>query len=144
MRGQTTSGLTEILEFGGRQKENKNMAYRIVEFQLFPSTNIGNQHYEMTGCITAGKTALDPDNPNFNDESLIATGLIGDNASEAYPHSEAYVLNDTFMITQNLKLTVKNTSSDPINWQCRFEAVKMTDAEMAANNFKQYTISDGS
>ena len=39
MRGKTASGTTEVLEFGGRQKENKNMAYRLVEFELFPSTS---------------------------------------------------------------------------------------------------------
>ena len=144
MRGQTAHGQSETLEFSGIQIENKNMGYIITEFQLFPSTNIGNQHYEMTGSITTGKTPLDPDNPNFSDESLIASGLIGDNASEAYPHSEAYVIDDTYVITQNLKLLVKNTVGDPINWQCRFKAVKMTDAAMATNNFKQYMISDGS
>ena len=32
--------------------------------------------------------------------------------------------------------------SDPINWQCRFESVKMTGAEEAAVNYKQFAISD--
>ena len=141
MRGQTAPGVSEVLNFG---KYKQGYGYRITEFQLYPSTNIGAQHYEMTGSITAGKTALDPDNPDFNDESLIASGLIGDNASEAYPHSEAYVINDTYVITQNLILLVKNTQANPINWQCRFESVKMTSAEEAAVNYKQFMISDGS
>jgi hypothetical protein len=141
MRGQTEPGVSEVLNFG---KYKQGYGYRITEFQLYPSTNIGNQHYEMTGSITAGKTALDPDNPDFNNESLIATGLIGDNASEAYPHSETYVINDTYVITQNLILLVKNTVANPINWQCRFESVKMTGAEEAAVNYKQFMISDGS
>ena len=141
MRGQTEPGVSEVLNFG---KYKQGYGYRITEFQLYPSTNIGAQHYEMTGSITAGKTALDPDNPDFNDESLIASGLIGDNASEAYPHSEAYVINDTYVITQNLILLVKNTQANPINWLCRFESVKMTSAEEAAVNYKQFMISDGS
>ena len=141
MRGQTEPGVSEVLNFG---KYKQGYGYRITEFQLYPSTNIGAQHYEMTGSITAGKTALDPDNPDFNDESLIASGLIGDNASEAYPHSEAYVINDTYVNTQNLILLVKNTQANPINWQCRFESVKMTSAEEAAVNYKQFMISDGS
>ena len=51
---------------------------------------------------------------------------------------------NTFLITQNLILMVFEVNSTAVNWQCRFKAVKMTDAEMAANNFKQYMISDGS
>ena len=73
MRGQTTSGLTEILEFGGRQKENKNMAYRMTEFELYPSTNIAGASAEMVGTVTAGKTAIAPTDPNFNNKGLIAT-----------------------------------------------------------------------
>ena len=29
-----------------------------------------------------------------------------------------------------------------VNWQCRFESVKMTGAEEAAVNYKQFAISD--
>ena len=35
-------------------------------------------------------------------------------------------------------------SSNAVNWQCRFESVKMTGAEEAAVNYKQFAISDGS
>jgi len=143
MRGQTASGSTEVLEFGGRQKENKNMAYRIIEFVISPS--VMNTDFEGCGIITAGKTALDPVNPNFSQESVIASGFMGTSASQPYPTKIQFVINDTFMITQNLLLTVQDTntaSQIPINWQCRFEAVKMTDAETAATNFRQYTIFD--
>jgi len=140
MRGQTDSGLTEVLNFSGYKP---GYAYRITDFKLYPSYAIHNQNYEMSGAVTAGKTAVDPENPNFNDEGLIATGLIADNHSEAYPHSESYVINDTFLITQNLILLVKNTTANAINWQCRFESVKMTGPEEAAANYKQFAISDG-
>ena len=33
-------------------------------------------------------------------------------------------------------------ASTPVNWQCRFESVKMTNAEEAAVNYKQFAISD--
>jgi len=139
MRGQTAHGLTEVLNFSGYKP---GYAYRLVEFKIYPSTSIGAQHYEMTASITAGKTALDPDNPNFNNEGLIASAVIGDNAGEAYPHSESYVINDTFLITQNLLLLVKNANGDPVNWQCRFVAEKMSGPEEAVANYKQYSISD--
>jgi len=142
MRGQTASGGTEVLEFGGRQKENKNMAYRIVEFVISPS--VMNTDFEGCGIITAGKTALDPVNPNFRQESVIASGFMGTSASQPYPTKIQFIINDTFMITQSLLLTVQDTAASPnaVNWQCRFEAVKMTDAETAATNFRQYSIFD--
>ena len=142
IRGKTAKGLTEVLNFGGMQKENKNMAYRIIEFILYPSLNIGNADAEMTGIISAGKTPMDPDNPDFSDEACIATTLFVDDAADHYPASSHTVLNDTFMITQDLLLTVSNTEASDINWQCRFESVKMTDAETAATNFKQFSMFD--
>ena len=143
MRGQTASGGTETLEFSGIQIENKNMAYKMTEFQLFPSANIAAQVYEMTGSITAGITAIAPTDPDFDNDGLIATALVATSTSQP-ANEELVVINDTYMITQNLILMVQDTHGNPVNWQCRFKAVKMNDAEMAANNFKQYMISDGS
>jgi hypothetical protein len=141
MRGQTVSGGQEVLEFGGKQKETKGMAYRLVEFSLFPSTSIPDTD-EMCGTINAGKTAVAPTDPNFDNIGLIATSIFAMHATY-HPVSSVSVINDTFLITQNLILMVQNTSTGtPVNWQCRFEAVKMTDAEEAATNFKQYSIFD--
>jgi len=144
MRGKTDSGGQEILEFGGRQKENKNMAYRLVEFQLYPSNNIGATNNELQGSITAGKTAITPTDPDFDDEALIAVATMSLHNDVAYGPFFASVINDTFLITQNLILMVQDTSGSSlaVNWQCRFEAVKMTDAETAVTNFKQYSIFD--
>ena len=145
MRGQTASGGQEVLEFGGRQKENKNMAYRITEFILYPSVTLGvGTNHELCGSITAGKTALAPEaDVNFKNEALIASSFFALDIG-AGPTSTHSVINDTFLITQNLILMVKDQGGDsnPVNWQCRFEAVKMTDAETAATNFKQYSIFD--
>jgi len=55
------------------------------------------------------------------------------------------VLNDKFLITQNLILTAKDTypgSPMAVNWQCTFESVKMTGPEEAVTNYKQFAISD--
>ena len=38
MRGKTASGETEVLNFSGYKP---GYAYRLVEFDLYPSTNIG-------------------------------------------------------------------------------------------------------
>jgi hypothetical protein len=144
MRGQTASGETEILNFG---KYKQGYAYRLTEFDLYPSTNVGQALIEMTASITAGKTAITPTDPNFNDDGLIATALFVSNTSGGTIPGDFYksVINDTYIITQNLILMVQagaGSSADPINWQCRFESVKMSGPEEASVNYKQFAISD--
>ena len=142
MRGQTVSGKTEVLNFG---KYKAGYAYRLTEFQIYPSNAIASNFAEIMASVTAGKTAVDPPNPNFNDEGLIATAMMGvgtDLGTGSVRLSS--VVNDTFIITQNLILMVQDTQGDPVNWQCRFESVKMTGPEEAVVNYKQFAISDGS
>jgi hypothetical protein len=150
MRGQTASTAgknTEILNFG---KYKPGYAYRLTEFVLYPSFNIGgggSAIFEACASITAGKTSIDPQAPNFNDDGLIGTALfLVDSEAADYQAMQSSVVNDTFMITQNLILRVHDQGGNalPVNWQCRFESVKMTGAEEAAVNYKQFTISDGS
>ena len=147
MRGKTASGGTETLEFSGLQIETKNMAYKMTEFTLYPTTNIGDTNNELLGTVTATKTAVAPTDPDFNNDGLIATAQYRDNSNDVNQNTpSASVINDHFLITQNLILMVQDTagSSNDVNWQCKFKAYKMSDAEMAANNFKQFQISDGS
>ena len=141
MRGQTASGETEVLNFSGFKQ---GYAYKITEFQLWNSTAIGTAKAEQVATITAGKTAVAPTDPDFNNEGLIAVAALGDNESDAYGPNAASIINDTFLITQNLILMVQDTggTNNPVNWQCRFKAVKMTKAQEAATNYKQFTISD--
>jgi hypothetical protein len=143
MRGQTASGGTEVLNFSGFKP---GYAYKLISFDLYPSTGVGTSNSELVGSITAGKTAIGPADPNFNDDGLIATSYFVDNASSAVPVSAYSVVNDTFLITQNLILMVQDASggSSPVNWQCRFKPVKMAKAEEAVANYKQFMISDGS
>jgi len=142
MRGQTASGLTEVLNFG---KYKQGYAYRMTEFQIYPSNNIGGTHYELAATVTAAKTYEDPQNPNFNNEGLIASSLlVGQSGIEFY--GGVSIVNDTFLITQNLILAVVDAVAGApmaVNWQCRFESVKMTGPEEAAVNYKQFAISDG-
>jgi len=140
MRGKTASGQTEVLNFSGYKP---GYAYKLVEFQLYPSASIGSNFAEILGSITAGKTAIDPLNVDFNDEALIGVSAVsfGTNlSSEISPFAQ--IINDTFLITQNLILMVHDTQGDPVNWQCRFESVKMTGPEEATANYKQFAISD--
>jgi hypothetical protein len=147
MRGQTpsTSGEnTEVLNFSGFKA---GYAYKLTEFSLYPSTGMGATNNELFAAITAGKSAADPLNPNFNDESLIGTAQYRDkSATTGSILGSTGVINDTFLITQNLQLTVKDEGggSLPVNWQCRFKPVKMAKAEEAVANYKQFLISDGS
>lgn len=140
MRGKTASGLTEILNFSGF---TPGYAYRLVEFRLYPSTAIGTNNDELTGSITAGKTAIDPTNPDFNNDGLIGTAYTSQYSSPAYPPGDRSVVNDLFLITQDLILKVENTDSGtPVNWQCRFVAEKLVNGEEALANYNQFTISN--
>jgi len=142
MRGQTDTGQTEVLNFSGN---TPGYAYRLVEFLLWPSSSIGTTYNELVATITAGKTAIAPTDPNFNDEGLIAVAQYRDSSNDAYQNTpSSSVINDLFLITQDLILMVQDTSSTsaPINWQCRFVAEKMNSNEEAVTNFKQYTISN--
>jgi len=141
MRGKTASDGTEVLNFSGFKP---GMAYKMTEFQLYASTSIGSTNNEFVGTVTAGKTAVAPTNPNFNNEGLIATAFVSMHSSQANTGYNDAVINDTYIITQNLILMVQDASGEgnPVNWQCRFESVKMTGAEEAVANYKQFTISD--
>lgn len=141
MRGQTASGQTEMLNFSGHKS---GMAYRLTEFSLYPSSSILSSNAELSGTLTAGKTAISATDPDFNEEGLIGTAFVSHTPSHEEIASKIFVINDTYLITQNLILKVQDSQSNPINWQCRFEAVKMGKAEEAVTNYKQFTVSDGS
>jgi len=144
MRGQTASGTQEVLNFSGYKP---GYAYRMTEFQIYPSTNIGGVNYELAATVTAAKVYEDPVNPNFTHEGLIAsTSNVGSEIGSGRPQQVPItIVNDTFLITQNLILAVIDTQAGApmdVNWQCRFVSVKMNDSEEAVTNFKQFTISD--
>jgi len=142
IRGQLASGLTETIEFGGYKE---GYAYKMTEFQLWPSTGIGSTTHELIATITAAKTYEDPSNPNFNNEGLIGTAVnVRDDGQRSVYMSS--VINDTFLITQNLILAVLDSHAGApmaVNYQMRFESVKLTDAQAAVTNFKQFSIFDG-
>ena len=141
MRGQTASGGTETLNFSGYKP---GYAYRLVEFQVYPS-ELANASGEYAATLTAGKTAVAPiTGINFNNEGLIgSTYLTVATSPAAGIFGPVTVINDTFLITQNLILMVQEANSSALcNWQCRFVAEKMSGPEEAVANYKQFTISD--
>jgi len=142
MRGQTASGETEVLNFSGYKP---GYAYRMTELLLWPSENVGGKEAELVATVTAAKTYEDPANPDFNNEGLIGVAFFNVSNDPAYPKASNSIVNDTFLITQNLILAVldaKTGSPEAVNWQCRFIAEKMTGPEEAVANYKQFTISD--
>lgn len=151
MRGKTASDQhtavgksPTLLNFG---KYKAGYAYKMTEFKIYPSTGIGAVAYELSATVTAAKTFEDPENPNFENEGLIATAFLANSSTPTYTSAVMNsIVNDTFLITQNLILAAIDTQSGSpmdINWQCRFESVKMTGPEEASTNFKQFSISDG-
>jgi len=139
MRGQTAVGApTEVLDMTGYRP---GYGYAIKEFQIYPSTGIGTQAYEMAASITAATTAEAPDNPNFNNEGLIATTLISSLRHDADSTTRVLtVVNDLFVITQDVILMIHDDHNQPVNWQVRFKEVKLGAAAEAVANYKQYTI----
>ena len=145
IRGQVNSPSgsfgQEVLNFSGFKP---GYAYKLKEFSLYPSTNVISQNAEMCGTITAGKTAIDPTNPNFKDEALIASSCMFHGPNHEEITTALSVIDDTFLVTQNLILACRDSNNNPINWQCRFESVKMSGPQEAVTNYKQFLISDGS
>ena len=143
MRGSTASGTNETINMGSQPRPG--YAYRLIEFEIYPSTSIGSQAYELAATITAAASEENPSNPNFKNEGLIASALLfGSNGSnEAYSEQRATVVNDLFYITQDLIISCIDTfSGSPmdVNWQCRFIEEKISGSAAAVANYKQYTI----
>jgi len=142
MRGQTASGTQEVLNFSG---VTDGYGYIMTEFDIYPSTNVGGVNAELHGTVTAAKTLESPDNPNFANDGLISVASLSIGSSSQLGLNYLSIVNDTFLITQNLILSVLDTVTTlpmAVNWQCRFKAVKMSGPEEAATNYKQYAISD--
>jgi len=144
MRGKTASGSNEVLNFSGNKP---GYSYRLVEFQIYPSAAVGTQTAELLASVTAAKTHEDPAYPNFNNEGLIATASLSIRSMSGGWQSYANdsIVNDTFLITQDLILAVVDTEAGSpmdVNWQCRFVAEKMSKSEEAVTNYKQFTISN--
>jgi len=141
MRGQIASQKIEILNFSGHKK---GMGFKLLEFMIYPSTNMLVTNWEMVGSITADINVVpNPQSPDFRDEGLIGTSYSWGSASQTEPRNYQSVVNDLFIITQDLTIAVQDSQNNPINWHCKFEAVKMSGPQEATTNYKQFTINSG-
>jgi len=145
MRGQTASGLTHTMNFSGHKGD---YGFRLVEFQLWPSTNIGGVAMELAASLTAAKVFEDPSNPNFDNEGLIGVAyfpMTSIGAGNSGVNNLITLVNDTFVITQDLILAVVDSvagSPTAVNWQCKFMPVKLSSTEAALTNYRQFSIFD--
>jgi hypothetical protein len=142
LRGQTASGLTHTMNFSGHKGD---YGFRLIDFKLWPSTDIGTKNGELSATLTAAKTYEDPSNPNFDNEGLIGTSLFIVNLYPEYGNHSKTLINDTFIVTQDLILAVVDTFAGApmdVNWQCKFMPVKLSTAEAALTNYRQFSIFD--
>jgi hypothetical protein len=142
IRGQTASGGTETLNFGGHKN---GYGFLLTEFIIYPGAAVGTTPAELAASVTAAKVLEDPSNPNFNNEGLIAVTQSIHNNSVNYSTTNLTVVNDTFVITQDLILAVIDTQAGApmaVNWQCRFKPVKLDTAKQALTNYRQFMIFD--
>ena len=75
MRGKTASGKTEILNFSMKN----GYAFRLIEFQVYPSNDIGGTSAELAATITADKldTSVDPQIVNTSISASGALTILG-------------------------------------------------------------------
>ena len=143
MRGNFTASEgtgTNKLNFSGHTTGH---GYQLIEFQLYPSTSIGAQSVEMAGVISCGNNNLDASNIDFNLEEIIATTAFSANGSVPNTPINYSVINDLFVITQDLNINTFDSQGTNVNWQCKFRKIKLSDSAEAVANFKQFTIYDG-
>ncbi len=141
IRGKSGKGVDNAkrINFGGYKG---GYGFRIIEFQLYQSAMPPSNDAQLCAIITAGKTALDPLSPDFDVEGCIATSLLDNDAADHYPPAVITVINDTFIITQDIIITCDNREAHDINWQIKFRPVKMTTTEIANQNYRQFSIFD--
>jgi len=144
MRGQTASGMTHTINFSGHKGD---YGFRLIEFDLFPSTSLGEPiYFQLSGSVTAAKEAQLSTEPDFSSEGLIANTMF-QHHDGLWSISHASVVNDTFIITQDIILQVQDMGSHPddghpVNWQLKFMPVKLSTTEAALTNYRQFSIFD--
>jgi len=140
MQGQLASSGEKVLRLSGI---SDGYGYIIDSFQISASTNLGSVGAECFATITRAKVAMDPINPNWSAEGLVATATAYSYGLAVPGNLVTSMINDTAVLTQDLILSARETdNANPINYLIKFKSVKMTGPEEAATNFKQFTISD--
>jgi len=145
IKGQTVTGGEEVLNFGGR---TKGYGFKLTRFELWAASAIGTTAQELVGSVTADKTSMDPINPDFDSPGLLAVAyfpMTSVSAGNSGVNNLISVIDDSFVITQDLILAVADTVSGStlsINWLCKFEKVNLSASAEAVANFNQFSIFD--
>jgi len=143
MRGQTASGETHTINFSGHKGD---YGFKLTEFKIYPSDIAVDGDYELAASLTAAKTLENVTYQNFNNEGLIGSILFRLDRIYGGPWMQA-VINDTFIITQDMILAVLDnkvagTGPQAVNWQLKFMPVKLSSSEAALTNYRQFSIFD--
>lgn len=140
IRGQTAHAKSHTINFSGHKGD---YGFYLTEFKVWPSTSVAGSTDEQLASITAAKTASDPQNPNFDDEGLIGNAMFVSAGDPAVTPGTLSLINDTFIITQDLLILVRDESGgNSVNWQCKFMPVKLSTTEAALTNYRQFSIFD--
>jgi len=140
MQGQIATSGEKVLRLSGI---SDGYGYVIDSFQIGASTNLGASGAECFAAITRAKVAMDPINPNWSDDGLVATATAYSYGLAVPGNLVTSMVNDMAVLTQDLILSARETdNSNPINYLIKFRSVKMTGPEEAATNYKQFSISD--
>lgn len=137
IRGYNTSGTNEKIHLSGHKA---GYGYRLKEFKLWGSTNLGATSQECWGILSRG-AAMDPKIPDFSNDALVGVSVFMTHTSPAYPPQSLEVIDDLVILTQDLRIAVQDTSdSEAINWQLKFEEVKISSSAEAAANYQAYQV----
>jgi len=122
----------------------KGYGVRITEFQLYPATDIGGTGLESCASIARGSAPLDPVNPNFDEQALVAVAKYAIPTGPEHGVMTYSVINDLVNLTQDLTIMAEDTSGGnrAINFQIKFKSVKLSGPAEAAANYQSFTIND--
>jgi len=138
MQGQLASSGEKVLRLSGI---SDGYGYIIDSFQIGASTNLGTSGAECFAAITRDNVAMDPINPNWSDDGLVATATAYSYGLAVPGNLVTSLVNDMAVLTQDLILSVRETdNTNPINYLIKFRSVRISSSEEAVENYKQYSI----
>ena len=135
VRGYNVSGTNDVIHLSGSKT---GYGFKLKEFKLWGSTHLGATSQECWGILSRGP-AMDPKAPDFRNDALVGVSVFMTHTSPAYPPQSLELIDDLVILTQDLTIAVQDTSdSEAINWQLKFEEVKLTDAAEGVANYQAF------
>ena len=137
-QGRLASGGTKVINLSGGKND---VGYRLKEFKLWGSTNLGATSQECWGTLVRSNTAVSPINPDFGNEALVGVATFHCHTSPAYPPQQLAMFNDLVDLVADCILMVQDSSDgEDINYLLKFEEVKLSDAAISAANYSAAMI----